>query len=83
MGYKKVRAHGLHIFLVSAQLTGRDFDAHLLLDQTTGFDWTKVDVPDAKSSSTGMRQALKFRVHALACGQPKGWTLNFSRVPFF
>ena len=47
MGNKKVRAHGLQFFLVSAQLPKRIFDAHLLLDQTTELDRAKVDVPDA------------------------------------
>src|SRR5436853_1431737 len=47
MGNKKVRAHGLHIFLVTPQLTARVFDAHLRFDETTESDWAKVDVPDA------------------------------------
>ncbi len=47
MGNKKVRAHGLHLLLMSAQLTEGIFNAHLLLDEASEFDRPKVDVPDA------------------------------------
>ena len=45
MGNKKVRAHGLHFFIVSPQLPGPAFDSHPLLDQSAEFDWAKLDVP--------------------------------------